>query len=276
MYIYFPYHMFIHWNYVSVSLYAQFSYTYIWCIHILYVFAHIWANYNDLTRPHTPNVRLLRKVFQIKFQFGLGELLFINSSLSNWTDFIYDNFIVYYEVFFFESNSLAMITVLHDQTCLTDPILETVSTMCELYCWRTRSWKRPEILTQNKIDRKFLPSTLCHAIPNIMSSFVLGFDSKDLISTDKRSTRVAQTWTTNLPVILFNPSLLEHTGGTGGSELASHGLIKLSNADDQTSFRFLFLLLWQRCQKKITWGFSIGVFQCWSPALPTQLQGNLG
>ena len=61
---------------------------------------------------------------------------------------------------------------------------------------------------------------------------------------------VAQTWTTNLPVILFNPSLLEHTGGTGGSELASHGLIKLSNADDQTSFRFLFLLLWQRCQKK--------------------------
>lgn len=48
-----------------------------------------------------------------------------------------------------------------------------------------------------------------------------------------------QTWPTNLPIILFNPSFLEHTGGTGGSELASHVLIKLSNADDQTSF-FLF------------------------------------
>lgn len=85
-------------------------------------------------------------------------------------------------------NSLTIITVIHDQTCLSDPILETVSTMCELYRWRTRSWKAPEILKQNKIDKTFLPSTICHAIPNIMLSFILGFDSKDPISTGKRST----------------------------------------------------------------------------------------
>ena len=53
-----------------LSLYAQFSYTYIWCIHIctcLHIFGPTITTWPGLT----PNVRLLRKVFQIKFQFGL-------------------------------------------------------------------------------------------------------------------------------------------------------------------------------------------------------------
>ena len=50
VFIYTPYHMFIHWNHVSVILYAQFSYTYI--IYVMYItYVHVCTYLGQLQRP---------------------------------------------------------------------------------------------------------------------------------------------------------------------------------------------------------------------------------